>query len=399
MATTPPFAEWAGLSGQSMFPGGFYDATPPQPNLFTRYFPTLNSMRPVATAAGAAAEPAAGLARLAPALSRLKSFGPKALKGAAIGQGAGMLAEQIGERAFGDNFNVNRDPTNFGQSWTRGLAGGARIGGFAGPVGAVTGMIGSAVGNVGGSALSDAIYEDGESGAHLGNLPFIGGAFGGGTGTQARDIEDKYNLKLEDLTFDALVKKVDSYKLKPEVRQQVVDSFNQSQADLRAKGMSNEEATAQLYNRYFKGEGDTPPLVTQYRDGKLTFKSPNAPAAAPAQSDALARIMAFQQVLAQVAPQLFTPQPQSMELYNSLMDRTVPNLAPELQPWATKSQADTNAAAQAQNAAQASWFQSYPAILAQQALQTEQAKAAAAEAQLQMALAQGAGANQDILTE
>lgn len=301
-------------------------------------------------------------------------------RGLARGAVAGVVGQGLqsgGKALLGD---TAPDPTNVGQAFSRGFSGGVMAGGSFGLPGAIVGGLGAGLGNVGGYLATG-----GEG--HLGNIPYIGGMFGGGSKGQNPNEEFKklYQVDPANLTAEALTAKLDSYKFNPDQRAQLRDAFNQRAADLRSMDKSNDEAMATAYKEFFLGDDKTNPKAIDFRDGKITLGNQ----AAGADSAALQKIMAYQQIMSQVAPHLFSPQTQDMTLYNTLMDKVTPNLAPELQPWVLKDQADTNAMAKAQNAAQAGWFQSYPSFLAQQALQSDQAQAAEQEARLKLAVLSG----------
>lgn len=350
--TNPGVIDWQAL--RSLSP-----SAPQQLSLFEQSaLPSASRLAtlPPPPAAVATVAPEAAAAAEGGLMSRLPGFlktgasrGLNSLKGLGIGQGLNVGGHLIGERLLGDNMSNNSDPTDWKQAYVRGMAGGGTLGGFAGPQGALLGAVGGGIGNAAGFALNDLVNGDAPGDSHLGNVPLIGAAFGGGSATAQRDFQNQYGVSMEDLQPEVLKAKLDSFNFSPEKRAQVRDSFNADAEALRKAGKSNEEAMAETYKKYFMGQNGQPSPVDAYKQ-----QTANAPAAGgmdPATEELGRKALAMQALIAQIAPQIFqTNQAPDMSLYNGLMNDSIANLPASAQAWAQKSQADANArAAQSHN--------------------------------------------------
>ncbi len=234
------------------------------------------------------------------------SFASKALTGGgakatALRRGAaGLGIQALGEIAQRVQGDTSADPTSALGAFTRGATGGASLGMAAGPIGAAVGGLGAGLGNLGGYLATG-----GEG--HLGNIPGIGGLFGGGSGANAQSGPD--------LSPDGLKAKLDSFGLPPEVREQVKNAFNRQAADLRAQGIPLEQATRMAYAQFFEpkmnqdGSIAENALALQARD-EAAAQGPQVDPAVAAQQAAqqeAARAVAFQALLSEIAPQVMGP--------------------------------------------------------------------------------------------
>lgn len=310
----------------------------------------------------AAMAPEAAAAAEGGLMSRLPGFAQKGLSGAwkgvkgfGIGQGLNFGGHLIGERLLGDNMSNNSDPTDWKQAYVRGMAGGGTLGGYTGPQGAMLGAVGGGIGNAAGFILNDLVNGDAPGDSHLGNVPLIGAAFGGGSGKRANDIKDNFGVDVGDLSFEKVVKKLDSYNFAPDVRKAVADQYNTLVADAQKNGVALPEAAAAAYKTVFLGgqgaEGKAIPPVVDQAKAAVEQAGQQPQVTQPAVDEMHRKSLAMQALIAQIAPQIFqTNQAPDMSLYNGLMNDSIANLPASAQAWAQKSQADANArAAQSHN--------------------------------------------------
>jgi hypothetical protein len=293
------------------------------------------------------------------------------------GIGTGMVfnygGRAINENLFGDNMSNNSDPTNFGQLYTRGLAGGGKIGGFLGPAGAITGAIGAGIGNALAGTAMAGLGQD----SSLGNVPWIGGAFGGGTGTRARDLESDTGQDLSKLTWGGGKERLDKYKLAAPVRAQFVTDFNRDVDILRARGMDIPEAMAKTAQTYFDGtpkKGDTPgtdPLINKYLETSKTAGTQEA----EQQGKTSQLVQALTAMLNTNAPDVMSGQPLNLDQFRAIRDQALAHLPDNMRGFAEQADTTIEGRVQQQALDNAAIFRNLPAQIAQAALAADAAKA------------------------
>lgn len=239
----------------------------------------------------------------------LTGGGAKATMGRRL---AGSIAIQsLGELAQRAQGDTAPDPTTPLEAFTRGATGGGSVGAAAGPIGAAVGALGAGIGNLAGYAAMG-----GEG--HLGNIPVIGGLFGGGSASSGAPAGP-------DLSPEGLKAKLNSFNFTPEVREQVKNDFNQLASDLRAQGVPLEQATQIAYNQFFVPQTDESGAITgnagalQYRDAAKQQSDAAKSRQTRTQQNA-AQAVAFQALLSDLVPQIMgdNPSPRDRAFFASL---------------------------------------------------------------------------------
>lgn len=311
--------------------------------------------------------------------SGIAGVGSKLLTGGGkLGTGArrfalGLGINQAGKLARTLEGDTAPDPTNALQAFTRGAQGGGELGSWFGAPGAAVGALGAGLGNTGGYLAT------GGQG-HLGNVPLIGGFFGGGSASGNQPTGP-------DLSPEGLKAKLDSFNLDPNLRSQVRDQFNQNAADLRAQGLDNTQAMTQTYNKFFAPKTDKEGNITEnakvlglrdaYAESQATAgdQTTSSQAALSAQAE---QAMAMQALIAQIAPELLGQGlTSSLDAYNTIMPGIVASQPANLQGLAAQSQADANLRNSEAQVNASKFLQAIPQLA--QFNITQQAQAAAAK--------------------